>query len=230
MWGSSTSFGLFRPGLRAWVLPTTESSDHAISATIAVVGPLLEVFPRSEFTFVVNDATFTTSVAEAVELSPAVREQLSVDACARRFVISDSETDSAAFSSVQRLLSGVKILLEKKLQASLVLFTRRLCNDDLERLFFGLWAKSSDDIPLTRSRVDLHSISDLSLLSVDALDALLSSESFVVDSEDDLLQSLLSPQQPSLLRHVRLDCLSPAAPNPRPTAQRKHSGASLLIE
>jgi hypothetical protein len=41
------------------------------------------------------------------------------------------------------------------------------------------------------SRVYLHSVSDVSLLSVDALDSLLSSESFMVDSEDALLQILL---------------------------------------
>jgi hypothetical protein len=37
------------------------------------------------------------------------------------------------------------------------------------------------------ARVYLHSVSDVSLLSVDGLDSLLWSESFMVDSEDALL-------------------------------------------
>jgi hypothetical protein len=43
-----------------------------------------------------------------------------------------------------------------------------------------------------RSRVDFQSILGLSPLSADTLDSLLSSESFVVDSEDVVLRSLLA--------------------------------------
>jgi hypothetical protein len=189
-----------------------------ISTTLATVVSLVEAIPCSEFTFIVNDATFTTSIIEAIKLSPAVQMQLSVDACARRFIIYDSKIDSTAFSSLQRLCSHAEVLLEKKLQTSLVLLSRWLCNPELEQLFFGLWGKSSDSIVQTlstafmrRSRVNLHSISDLSLLSVDALDSLLSNESFVIGNEDTLLQTLLSLQQPSLLRHCRLIFLSQPA-------------------
>jgi hypothetical protein len=61
------------------------------------------------------------------------------------------------------------------------------------------------------SRVYLHSVSDVSLLSVDALDSLLSSESFIVDSEDALLQILFTFGHPPLLRHIRWDFVSAAA-------------------
>jgi hypothetical protein len=53
-----------------------------------------------------------------VALSPAVKEQLQVNACAWRFVICDPEIDSADFSSLQELLS----------QRSLILINRELCN------------------------------------------------------------------------------------------------------
>jgi hypothetical protein len=58
------------------------------------------------------------------------------------------------------------------------------------------------------SRVYLQSTSDLSLLSVDALDGLLSSESFMVYSEDALLPILLTLWHPPLLRHIRWEFVS----------------------
>jgi hypothetical protein len=61
------------------------------------------------------------------------------------------------------------------------------------------------------SRVSLHSVSDVSLLSVDALDSLLSSDSFMVDSEDALLQILFPLGHPPLLRYIRWEFVSAAA-------------------
>jgi hypothetical protein len=170
---------------------------------------LLEAMPRNEFTFIINDATFPISVIEAVTFSPAVEEQFQVDACARRFVICDSEIDSTNFNSLQNLLSGVEAVFQKSHQKSLILLSRQLCNVGLERLFLGLWGDSAVDATVTLSsafaacsRVYLQSVSDLSLLSVDALDGLLSSESFSVDSEDALLQVLFQLRNPPLLRHT----------------------------
>jgi hypothetical protein len=60
----------------------------------------------------------------------------------------------------------------------------------------------------THSRIYLHSISDLLMLSVDALDSLLLSEAFIVDSEDALLQILFSLGRPPLLRHIRWEFVS----------------------
>jgi hypothetical protein len=61
------------------------------------------------------------------------------------------------------------------------------------------------------SRVYLHSVSDVSLLSVDALDSLLLSESFIVDSEDTLLQMLFPLGHPPLLPHIQWEFVSAAA-------------------
>jgi hypothetical protein len=87
-----------------------------------------------------------------------------------------------------------------------------------ERLFDGLWGSSTVDTVVTlssafaaHSRVYLHSVSDVSLLSVDALDSLLSSESFIVDSEDALLQILFPLGHPPLLRHIRWEFVSAPA-------------------
>jgi hypothetical protein len=61
------------------------------------------------------------------------------------------------------------------------------------------------------SRVYLQSVSDVSLLSVDELDNLLSSESFMVDSEDAFLQILFPLGHLPLLRHIRWEPVSSAA-------------------
>lgn len=71
-----------------------------------------------------------------------------------------------------------------------------------------MWNDSANDATVilsicTNLRVDLHSVPGLSLLSVDTLDNLLSSDSFIVDSEDALLRSLLEFHHPALLRHIR---------------------------
>jgi hypothetical protein len=79
---------------------------------------------------------------------------------------------------------------------SLMLLNSHLCNVDLEWLFFGLWGDSSSNMAVivsiafaASSRVDLQLVLKLlefSVLSADALDGLLSSASFVIDSEDEM--------------------------------------------
>jgi hypothetical protein len=61
------------------------------------------------------------------------------------------------------------------------------------------------------SRVYLQSVSALSRLSVDALDGLLSSESFLVDSEDTLLHLLFTLGHPPFLCHIQWEFVSAAA-------------------
>jgi hypothetical protein len=78
---------------------------------------------------------------------------------------------------------------------SLMLINQHLCNIGLEGLFFGLWGASSSDAAVTvsiafaaGSHIDLQLFSELSelpVLSADALDCLLSSTSFVIDSDDE---------------------------------------------
>jgi hypothetical protein len=171
-----------------------------------------------EFALIVNDKPFSTSVAEAVLLSPAVCEQFQVDACARMFLICDPEIDSTDFSSLQSLVAGVETILQKSHQKSLNLLSQQLCNVGLERFFFGLWSNSTVKSIVTlssafaaHSRVSLQSISDVSLLSVDALDSMLSSESLLVNSEDALLRILVPLGHPSLLRHIQWRFVSTAA-------------------
>jgi hypothetical protein len=127
-------------------------------------------------------------------------------------------SDNLMELSLRVLLSGMEFILSKSHQRSLILLSRHLCNAGLERLFFGLWGDSSGDVAVTlssafaaQSRVYLQSASNLSLLSVDALDGLLSSESFVVDSADAFLRILLPFRHLPILRHVQLEFVSPAA-------------------
>jgi hypothetical protein len=63
----------------------------------------------ASFAFVVNGAVIESDVAEAVALSPFVREQLSADACARQFVVCQSGLESSAIASLLSLLSGAAI-------------------------------------------------------------------------------------------------------------------------
>jgi hypothetical protein len=95
----------------------------------------------------------------------------------------------------------------------------RIFESRVERFFYGLWgASSTTDATVTlssvfaaHSRVYLHSVSDVSLLSVDALDSLRSSESFIVDSEDALLQILFALGISPLRHHIRWESVSTAA-------------------
>jgi hypothetical protein len=86
----------------------------------------VEGIPLEEFTFTINDKVFITSTVEAVLLSPAVGEQLQVDACARRFDICASGIDSTDFSSLQSLLSGEEVIVQKSHQKSLILLSRQV--------------------------------------------------------------------------------------------------------
>jgi hypothetical protein len=104
----------------------------------------------------------------------------------------------------------MEVIFPKSHQRSLILLSRYLCNAGLEWFFFGLWGDSYGDVAVTlssafaaQSQVYLQSASDLSLLSVDALDGLLSNESFVVDSADALLRILLMFRHPPILHHVQ---------------------------
>jgi hypothetical protein len=53
-----------------------------------------------------------------------------------------------------------------------------------------------------RSPVDWQSISSLSLLPANAIDSLLESEAFLIDSENAFLWSLLALRHPAFLDHI----------------------------
>jgi hypothetical protein len=82
------------------------------------------------FLFLANGTAITIEVTESL-IFPAVREQLSVDGCARKFVLNDSGIKAADIRSLQLLLSGEAISIRRspKLQSHL------LGNVNLERLF-----------------------------------------------------------------------------------------------
>jgi hypothetical protein len=125
---------------------------------------------------------------QAVALSPAVREQLSADACAHSFALSGT----GVLNSLRCVLSGDTVSDGR-------LLGRQLCNPVLELLYHGA--------PL--DRLDLNLIKR-SALSIEALDAVLAGGSFSVKSEDELLKTLLSlgKEYRPLLRWVEMRFLS----------------------
>jgi hypothetical protein len=163
---------------------------------------------RWSFAFVVNGAVIESDVAEAAALSPLVREQLSADACAREFVICDSEIGSPAIASLSRLLSGAAISVRR----SEVLMSDHFGNAALESLLLGcsqagIAATLSGTV--TERRMDVES-ADLSILSFEALDDLLLTSSVIIENEDSLLQLFLhfGSGYRLLLRHIQLGFLS----------------------
>jgi hypothetical protein len=67
-----------------------------------VVTRLQNALFDDSFVFIANGVAVESSLAEAVALSPAVREQLSVDGCAREFVLNGVETGAVDIRSLQR--------------------------------------------------------------------------------------------------------------------------------
>jgi hypothetical protein len=123
------------------------------------------------FMFTSENAIYGCSAGQAIALSPAVREQLSDDACARTFALNDV----SAVDSVRCLPSGDAVSMERSRNG----LGRQLCSLGLELGLAGT------------DRFDLDSI-DLSVFSVEALDEILSLVSFSIASEDALLERLLS--------------------------------------
>jgi hypothetical protein len=146
-------------------------------------------FFADRFMFTSANAIFECSVGQAVALSPAVREQLSVDACARTFALNDV----SAVDSIRCLLSGDAGSIEGSGNG----LGRELCSPGLELALAGT------------DRFDLDSV-DLSVFSVEALDEVLGLASFSIASEDVLLERLLSlgDEYRPLLRRIESRFLS----------------------
>jgi hypothetical protein len=147
------------------------------------------------FKFVAENVTFECTVGQAIALSPAVREQLSVDACARTF----SLKDVTAVDSIRHLLWGDEVSIRRS-QTGL---GRQLCSPGLELALALALAFAGTD------RLDFTSF-DLSMLSVEALDEVLVRGSFSIASEDALLERLLglSDDYLPLLRRIEIGFLS----------------------
>jgi hypothetical protein len=119
-----------------------------------------------QFMFTSENVIFERNAGQAIALSPAVCEQLTVDACARAFALNDVR----AFDSVRCLLSGDAISIKESRNG----LGQHLCSPGLELALAGT------------DRFDLDSI-DLSVFSVEALDEVLGRASFAIDSEDAFL-------------------------------------------
>jgi hypothetical protein len=147
-------------------------------------------------------------IAEAAAYFPAVREQLLVDGCARTFEVNDSGIESADIRSLQLLLSGGSISNVRSHGFQIGF----LGNVNLERLFLNC---SKSDIRkneselLKENRIDF-ALTDVSVLSIEALDSLLLNESISIGSEDALLKFILKLDRSyrGLLRHIQIEFLS----------------------
>jgi hypothetical protein len=118
---------------------------------------------RESFQFLANGIPIESSVAEAAALFPAVREQLSLDSCAQKFVLKDSGIKSADIRSLQLLLSCESISNVR----SQLLQRNQFGKVNEERQFLGC---SESDIRKNLS--DLESL-DVSVHLVEALDSVL---------------------------------------------------------
>jgi hypothetical protein len=160
----------------------------------------------ASFAFIVNGALVESEVAEAAALSPFVWEQLSVDACAREFVLSIIE--SSAIASLQSLLFGAAISVGQ----SEVLLSRHFGNAPLECDLLG-FSKGAIAATISGSviekRVSFES-AHLSVLSSEALDDLLLTSLVIIESEDELLRLFLKLGSCDrfFVKHIQLGFLS----------------------
>jgi hypothetical protein len=178
----------FRESDRLTEAATTENTEARISISMTEINHCGALFGGG-FTLRAKDSTFECSVGQAVALSPAVREQLSVDACARTFAF----TDVSALDSIRGLLSGCAVPPVVSQSG----FGLQLCNPGLE-------LAGAD-------RLDMNSV-DLSMFSVEALNEILGGTSFSIASEDDLLKQLLNlgEEYRPLLMWIEIGFLSAA--------------------
>jgi hypothetical protein len=165
--------------------------------------PLQGGLLSESFDFILNGTVIRTDIAKAALLSPAVRAQLSVDGCARQFVLDDGRITLPDLHALGCFLSGEVIAGAH----SLALLCRRLGHAALEPYFVGGAAALLDgpsDWWAHAGSIDV---------SVEALDCLLSSESVSVPSEDALLEFVLKlgSDYRGLLRHIQMRFLSAGA-------------------
>jgi hypothetical protein len=181
------------------------SQRRQIGSQLSELG---KIFLREAFEFIVNGSEFEREVCESAALFGAVREQLSVDSCARKFFVNLSEIDPAAIDSLELLLSGERISNVR----SQLLLSKVLLNEHLERLFLNFSksdiGKNLSELMIER-RIEFES-TDISNFSFEVLDNLLLNEFVRVESEDSLLDDILKlgPGYRNLVRHIQIANLS----------------------
>jgi hypothetical protein len=111
--------------------------------------------------------------------------------------------DQRSENQLQRSFLSSAVSFEQPSLASLLLFSRRLCNTELEYLIV---------LSSSFSALDSLSTKILSQLSIEALDELLSSRSLVIESENPLLSFVvnLGSSYSPLVRHIQFQFLSSA--------------------
>jgi hypothetical protein len=170
------------------------------------IASFLSAVLPDNFSFLVNTTTLCCDLSEVLVLSPTIREQLSVDACATQLTLKQTDIEWSNLSSLLRWLLGEEDSIETNDLKSFTSICHELGNADLEMFFFihKFWSGT-----LLNSPIDLHSM-DISELSVEALNHLLFNGSFFVVSEDAFLEFLLNlgPDYWPLLQHVHLPFLS----------------------
>jgi hypothetical protein len=164
---------------------TTEGENDRILIRLPEIKHLGALFD-DVFTFTADGALFECNVAQAIVLSSAVSEQLSVDACAHTFTLNDV----AAADSVQCLLDGRPFSIVRS-QAGL--------GRPLYSLGLELKLAEADRL-------------DLAMLLAGALDEILAGASFSIASEDSVLEPLsnLGDEYRPLLRWIEMRVLSAA--------------------
>jgi hypothetical protein len=206
------------------------AAEFGFSTLTSMVSSFIEKAPQyvitslsqTQFTFLVSGIELQCSTVEAVALSPAVCEQLQIDACAQVFVIPDSRITFNDFSLLRSLFQNGSVTAPNWQIPNLTSLARVLGNTALERLcmnsFSSSSSSSSDFVLLSCSNItgESHARLDLtrtivgSAPSVDVLHDILTDQSFIVDNEDELLQIIVSlgEQYLPLLRHIQCSFLS----------------------
>jgi hypothetical protein len=99
-------FSEFAAKLSKFSEPSKASQGRQLGSPLARVRSALLTEP---FQFLANGVLIESSVAEAAALFAAVREQLLVDGCARKFFLNDSGIEAADVRFLQLLLSDEAI-------------------------------------------------------------------------------------------------------------------------
>jgi hypothetical protein len=163
---------------------------------------------KESFEIIVNGRVIESDISEAAALFGRIREQLSVDGCARKFFVEDSRIESTDIRSLELVLSG-EISSNFGCQGLLI---GLLGNEIFDRLFLKC-SKSAEEKNLfelkTESRINFES-TDVSILSIESFDSLLLNESISVESEDSFLKNILKLGfgYRDLLRHIQIAFLS----------------------
>jgi hypothetical protein len=110
----------------------------------------VEGIPLDEFTFTIIDKAFPTSLLRQCYYRVQLENNFK-SMSARRVDICAPGIDSTGFSSLQCLLSGKEVLLQKSPQKSLIVFSQQLLKVRFQRLFYGLWSNSPIDSAVTLS-------------------------------------------------------------------------------